>query len=304
MPIGGVQGPLREGRAWFFEGGRYGFMDAEAEVIVPAELEEASDFHEGRALAKRGGRYGFIAPDGRAVVPCRYRRASTFGGGRALVQEDDGSLWLIDPEGAVIAPCPTALDDWTGLWDEGRMRIRRAGRYGYLDGDGREAVPCRYADAHLRFWSGLAGVCRDGLWGFVDRDGREVIAPRYSWVEPFFEGVGTACVMRDGWYGRVDPDGRERVACTWASPVGRFCEGRARVDLGALVDPGRDGAGTLAAAQIGFVDEDGVVVIPCRYETATDFTAGVSWVTTPERRVRFAIDREGRELPTASDRRG
>lgn len=297
MPMGGLQGPLREGRAWFYEDGRYGFINEAAEVVVPAVLEESANFHEGRALAKRGGRYGFISPDGREAVPCRFLRASTFGDGRALVQRDDGSLWLIGPEGEVIAPCPTALDDWTGLWDEGRMRIRRAGRYGYLDGDGREAVPCRYTDAHPRFWSGLAGVCIDGRWGFIDRDGREVIPPRYAWVEPFFAGVGTAGVMREGRYGRVDPDGRERVACGWASPVGRYCEGRARVDLGALVDPGRDGVGTLAAAQLGFVDEGGVVVIPCRYETATDFADGLAWVTTPARRARFAIDRDGNERP-------
>jgi hypothetical protein len=199
----------------------------------------------------------------------------------------------------VIGPCVVAFDEAAGLWEEGRMRIRRDGRYGFLDLEGREAVPCRYPDAHERFWSGRAGVCREGRWGFVDRDGREVIPPTYRWVEGFYDHVGTAGVLGAEGYGRIDPDGRVRVPCAWASPVGRFREGRAQVDLGALVDPGRDGAGTLAWAQIGFVNDDGALVIPCRYESATDFADGVAWVTTPERPRRFAIDRDGRERPDA-----
>ena len=296
-PLGGVQGPLREGRAWFFEAGRYGFIDAQADVVVPPVLEEASNFHDGRALAKRDGLYGYVDLDGREAVPCRYRRATTFFGGRALVWDVVGRVSFIDGRGVEIAPCEVAFDDASGLWDEGRMRIRRDGRYGFLDLDGREAVPCRYSEAHERFWSGLAGVCRDGRWGFVDGEGREVIPPTYRWVEAFFDHVGTAGVLAAEGYGRIDPDGRVRVPCAWAAPVGRFREGRAHVDLGALVDPGRDGAGTLARAQIGFVNDDGALVIPCRYESATDFAGGVAWVTTPDRPVRFAIDRDGRAVP-------
>ena len=297
MPLGGVQGALREGRAWFFEGGRYGFIDERAEVVVPPVLEEASNFHDGRALAKRGGRYGFLDLDGREVVPCRYLRASTFSAGRALVWDEVGRVSFIDASGAEIAPCEVAFDDTTGHWKEGRMRIRRGGRYGFLDLDGREVVPCRYPEAHDRFWSGRAGVCRDGRWGFVDGEGREVIPPMYRWVEAFFDHVGTAGVLGAQGYGRIDPDGRERVRCEWASPVGRFREGRAQVDLGPIVDPGRDGAGMIARAQIGFVNDDGAVVIPCLYESATDFVDGVSWVTTPEPMRHFAIDRDGRERP-------
>lgn len=298
--MGGVQGPLCEGRAWFFEAGRYGFINAQADVVVPPVLEEASNFHDGRALAKRDGRYGYVDLDGREAVPCRYRRATIFFEGRALVWEQDGMPCFIDRDGALIAPCLVAFDDASGIWAEGLLRIRRAGLYGYLDLAGREAVPCRYPDAHDRFWCGRAGVFRDGGWGFVDRDGREVIAPGYRWVEPFFDEVGTASVLGQEGYGRIDPDGRARVPCAWASPVGRFRDGRAQVDLGALVDPGRDGAGTLAPAQIGFVDDDGALVIPCRYQSATDFAGGVAWVTTLDRPARFAIDRDGREVPDAT----
>jgi hypothetical protein len=73
MPLGGVQGPLREGRAWFFEAGRYGFINAQADVVVPPVLEEASNFHDGRALAKSSAAYctlavrrGDFAGDGRS----------------------------------------------------------------------------------------------------------------------------------------------------------------------------------------------------------------------------------------------
>lgn len=300
MPIGGLQGPLCEGRAWFFEGGRYGFMSADADVVVPPVLEEAANYHEGRALAKRGGRYGFIDLDGREVVPSRYRRATTFGGGRALVWDEDGRVLILDRDGAVVAPCPTPIDDASGVWSDGLQRVRRARRYGFVDTNGAEVVACVYDDAHVAFAHGCAGVCRDGRWGFVDRGGREVVACDYRWVEPFAEEDGTAGVMRGDAYGRVEPDGRERVPCLYASPVGRLREGRARVDLGPITDPGRDGDGVILRARVGFVDDAGAVVIPCRYESATEFADGVAWVTTPTRRARFAIDREGREVPGAA----
>ncbi|MFO0624606.1 MAG: WG repeat-containing protein [Polyangiales bacterium] len=296
--MGGLQGTLQEGRVWFYENGRYGFLNEEADVVVPPVLEEASNFYDGLCLAKRGGRYGFLDRDGHEVVPCRYRRATHFCGDRALVWEDDGQRSFINRRGERLAPCLVPFDDAWGLWHDGRMRIRRGALHGFLDLEGREAVPCRYPEAHERFASGRAGVRREGRWGFVDRDGNEVVPPQFDWVEPFYEGVGTAGVRAAGGYGRIDPDGRVCVRCAWVNPVGRFSEGRAQVDLGPIVDPGRDGEGTLVRAQIGFVDEGGALVIPCQYETATDFRDGVAWVTTPTQRARFAIDRAGRPQAT------
>lgn len=65
-----------EGYAWFEEGGKYGFLDANGNVAVPAVYDLVGDFSEGLAWAGKadgnGYRYGFINPAGTLVIPMNY----------------------------------------------------------------------------------------------------------------------------------------------------------------------------------------------------------------------------------------
>ena len=99
--FGVTNGPLYEGLAYYRDGDRFGFRDAEGRIAIPARFEEAANFHEGRALAKVGGLYGYIDAAGREVVPPSYVHASHFSAGRALVMLPDRRAFVIDREGAL-----------------------------------------------------------------------------------------------------------------------------------------------------------------------------------------------------------
>ena len=68
-------------------------------------------------------------------------------------------------------------------------------------------ITCRYEKVYY-FVRGLAAVCDDGKWGFVNKDGKEVIPCIYDYASPFGEG-DVAFVGKKDRYGLVDKKGND-----------------------------------------------------------------------------------------------
>lgn len=285
-------GPVCEGLAWYREGAKYGFVNENGDVVVPAQYDEGSDFHEGRALARRGSLCGFIDPTGAEVIPVQFHFASPFTSGRSLVKRVDGTCWLVDRDGAAIRRTACQFDDSTYCFFSGRARVKRAGAWGYVDLEGEEVVPCVYDRVADAFHRDRAAVCRGALWGYVDPQGREVIACQYGYVEPFTPD-GYACVRLASGAGIVDTNGREIVPCRYES-VGRVREARVVVDEGSIRDEDE------SYGRVGCLDVEGREILACRHERIEDFAGGRARVTVktgPGRIRTYFVDREGRELP-------
>ncbi len=260
------RGPVYEGLASSSEGGAHGWEDETGALVIARLYEEAADFHEGRALAKRGGRYGYVDRSGVEVIPPVHLAASPFSRGRALVLTEARDARILDRDGRVLVHVPGTLDFGTFYVAEERIRIARGGRVGFLDLDGRDAVPCVYDAADHGFASGRARVRRGDRWGFVDRDGLEVVPCRYVAAENFLPS-GHARVAREGGWGLIDLGGREVVPCRYLD-VGRVSEGRVRVSRGF------ERRGDVTFGRTGYVDLEGNEVVPCVYEDGTDFADG------------------------------
>lgn len=98
----------------------------------------------------------------------------------------------------------------------GLARIRRLGKYGFLDLRGHEAIPCVWDDA-FDFSEGLAAVREGGVtdgpggkWGYVRQDGSMFVRPMYDYVGSFSEGKA---VINIG--GRWDLDVRRHEGGVW-----------------------------------------------------------------------------------------
>lgn len=286
-----LQGPLREGRAWFREGLLHGFIDAEATVVVPPRYDYVDSFCEGRAWVRHGGRDGFIDLDGREVVPPRLLHALPFHAGRALVQGDDRVWRLIDREGRDLGPTPCQFVDHRYGYREDRLAVMRAGRWGFIDREGVEVVPCVY-EAVGPFACARAAVQDAGLWGYVDPAGRRAVHCQFVGAEAFLQGYGR--VIGPGGVGLVDPEGRMVVPCAWVDVSQRVGDGRVRVSQGSVRE-----ADEFYGCN-GYVDLTGRVVIACHFDHADDFEGGRARVTTraPGGALRsFFVDPDGRELP-------
>lgn len=204
-------------------------------------------------------------------------------------------------------PFMDELDADMDLFSRRLMAAREGQTWGFIDRNGKEAIPFRYQRVQP-FSEGLAAVQRDGRWGYVDKKGKEVIAPAYDDAEVFRNGIaivtvgekvgavnlkgrriiplafdelldfeeGVAAFARDGLYGFIDTEGKEVLAPRF-DDAWTFSEGRAVVE--------RDGG-------MGFIDRDGNLVIAPEFEEVESFHKGMSRVVREG--LTGIIDRNGR----------
>ena len=75
-------------------GDKYGFMDTNCHMVIPAQYAEAMQFSEGLAAVKIGGKWGYIDERGSLVIPPEFAGAWFFSDGLASVKLDERSpLW-------------------------------------------------------------------------------------------------------------------------------------------------------------------------------------------------------------------
>lgn len=147
-------------------------------------------------------------------------------------------------------------------------------KWGYVDKDGNEVVPCIYEEAEP-FSEGMARVGKGGKFGYIDTDGRRVVPCEYDYAYSFSEGLGK--VMIGNKYGLVDRNGKEVLPCEYHS-IYQFYEGFAiSVKTYSLGITDKDGK-ELFAYKFGFVDKLGDIVAPCRYDEAYPFSEGMAAV--------------------------
>jgi len=87
---------------------------------------------------------------------------------------------------------------------EGFRGMRKNGRYGFVDKDGKLRIANRY-DSIGEFHEGMAPVKLIGRWGFVDVNDRVAINPNYDNASTF--SGGTAIVSRNKKFGVIDKVG-------------------------------------------------------------------------------------------------
>ncbi|MBR6867300.1 MAG: WG repeat-containing protein [Prevotella sp.] len=89
--------------------GRYGFLDAEAKLVIPCRWGYVQPFAEGLAAVEdETGYYGFINRKGRVVIPCEWSRADWFSEGRAAVMDAEGEWGYINSLAELVIPCTWA----------------------------------------------------------------------------------------------------------------------------------------------------------------------------------------------------
>lgn len=216
-----------------FEGGRWGYCDAEGALAIPARFEWAGRFAGGVALAVEGGCYGAIDGRGAWVVAPEHD----------FIEISDGGLILAAGEEyvALFAPDGSALAEYAGEGVWGAL----AGE-GYVIGDGEalrvfdgagELTEELAPDAAVS--EGLSGqlVISEGMWG------EECV--RLSGTEAKYQNL----------YPLGMADGEPVYACMEVRAA------RYQNDLLHEVQVSVD----MESARYGLVDGAGEVLLPCGY---------------------------------------
>jgi hypothetical protein len=161
----------------------------------------------------------------------------------------DGSKWTINLNGQIIHREQPARETAEIVFPstEGYRGIKRNGKYGFIDDQGRLRIANRY-EGITPFHEGLAGVQIRGKWGFINKEDKIVIQPNYDQINAFDNGI--AKVIRNGKSGLITADGQILLDFRYDN-LDVLPDRRIRIESGTLR---------------GLADEHGNILLQPKYE--------------------------------------
>lgn len=110
---------------------------------------------------------------------------------------NDKKIGIIDDQGVILSEYSSKYEK-VFPFQEGRARIIKNGKFGFIDLRGNIRVAPQYLKVR-DFKEGLAAVMINGKWGFIDKDENIIVQPLYAEVTDFKNGI--ARVSNNGkWY--------------------------------------------------------------------------------------------------------
>ncbi len=200
---------FNEGMAAFTSlDGRNGFVNDKGEIVIQPKFNGVGNFTDGFAWARNfNDKLGFIDKKGEFVIQSKYdvvtpfdpiaKRATARIGKQTLILKEDGT--------EIITSVNITIKKFVG----GVALASEAGRWGYLDKDGKWLVSPKYENAY-DFSYGIGVVELGGFWGIVGADGKILLEPTYSKITEFKNGY--ANVKRGDKWGIINKEGKEVLA--------------------------------------------------------------------------------------------
>jgi hypothetical protein len=294
----------------YSEGNKFGFKDAEGNIVTPAVYDDAREFHEGYAAVNigaksrmvkthegsgwmppiygtiiLGGKWGFIDTNGKEIVPCQYTYVEDFCDGLAAVNiggkievnnsrlSARGGKWgFVNTNGNNSVPCKyTQVQDFSN--ELAAVSIK--GKWGFIDKNDLAIVPCSYDDVGI-FSDNRAWVKQKKLYAYIDETGNKITPLQYHDAKDFSDGL--ALVVLNEKYGFIDKNGNEAIPCQY-DYAESFSEGLAAVNTGgSWSDTGVNIGGrtyyAFGGGKWGFIDTKGNIAIPFQYNHAKSFKNG------------------------------
>lgn len=312
--------------------GKLGFINRVGELVISPQFDAitplGNQFSEDLAAVRKGGKCGYIDPSGKTILPFEYSECGSFHEGFAVVVRDRSGppdcldqRYLIDKKGNIVFGPST---DLFGRVSEGKISIDRggirtcsgpmgtyaSGKYGYLDGSGKEILTPKFRYASP-FIDGLATVQGDKYYGIINSEFQTILPFEYDHIGLFDEGL--AVVEKDSQWALVDKAGNFRIPFGKFAYIQYFSDGVTKACL-APVQPGKScdfvsidtegnilfslknlyindfSEGLAPARRIdrpeysGFINKKGEWIIPPKYKSAYSFRNGLALVSVYDRK--------------------
>ncbi len=243
-----------------------------------------------------GNRYGYIDKQGVLRIPAQFFSVMPFSEGRALVEYEPGKKLLIDQEGRIVFQDTSGY--LRGYFQCGLIRFdTKSGQSCFIDtlGHIRFCLSDSIEYAHTTFSDERLLVrYQDRRFAYLDTNGQVVFEIKRGFPAPFSEGLariqfsqrtcyvdvrgrrqfcvlgmgddfhsGLALVKQQERLYFVDKKGRSRLQKLPYDAVSPFSEGYARVDK---------------QGRAGFINTNGEEVLPLIYDQALPFSSGLAAV--------------------------
>jgi hypothetical protein len=157
--------PFFQGLAVVMSDKKYGYINNKGQEIISPKYDFAEDFSEGGDLVRVRikDKVGFINRLGQEVIPLKYRYVEKFYRGLAHARLIDGEQFYIDKQGNMVCEILDAYRD-------GMARVKLGKKIGYVDGQGRLAIPIDY-NYGTHFQDGVAEVKKGDKHFFINKKG-------------------------------------------------------------------------------------------------------------------------------------
>ncbi|MBE5822301.1 MAG: DUF3298 domain-containing protein [Clostridiales bacterium] len=262
---------------------KWGYIDKEGNEVIPFIYDYATSFNGKLAVVRNEGKYGVINKVGKEIVPLTYDEVlygddyymNLDNDKSFIIVKKDNKIGIINETGKIVVPCiydEFSYADYEGivydeyeereyLFFEGMAKVIKNGKYGYINRNGKEVIPCIYDYAYT-FSEGFARVCKDDKWVYIDKEGNEIIFDDYEYIYDFNNGM--ARFMKDDKFGFINAKGENIISINnLYDEVSDFNEGLAAVK--------KDN-------KWGYIDENGNEVISFIYDSAYTFSEGMAKV--------------------------
>ena len=133
---------------------------------------------------------GLINENGEEVLPLE--------SGRKIITSSDNIFYTEDNKTIICDSSLEQIGEFEGafeyVWDKDNFILNQDGKYGLVDGEGKEKIPFEYED--MMYLSKESGdkyeltyftAKKNGKWGILDKEGKEVIPFEY---DPVYSGMG------------------------------------------------------------------------------------------------------------------
>jgi DNA-binding transcriptional regulator/RsmH inhibitor MraZ len=249
-------------RFLFMRNGKFGYIDRNGKIAIPARYVKAEDFSEGLAAVSLDDKiYGYIDTNGKMTISPKFESVRQFKNGLAVIERKDNGnskYGYIDRTGKMLIPVryTAALE-----FNEDLAVVGIEGKYGYIDTRGKVVIPLEFSDA-WQFSEGLAAVGNgdpgDLKYGYLNPLGKVVIPFKFSAAYEFKNGLAQVRVKdKENNTHEVEIDRTGKVV-----PSSTFLDWRRprkpREFSNGLLPK-------IAGDRLGYEDKAGKLVIPTRY---------------------------------------
>lgn len=160
---------------------KFGFVNGEGEMVIPAQFESVGYFSNGLAWAKTADKkLGYIDKSGKWVIEPKFEAGKEFDVKSGLARVKQGDQWLyVNKKGEIVTISDT--ESW-GDFSEGLAEGKKGALRGFYNAKGEWVIKPQFEDVR-KFQNGYAAAKLNGKWGIIDKSGKWVVEPQFEAVK-------------------------------------------------------------------------------------------------------------------------
>lgn len=160
---------------------KFGFVNGEGELVIPAQFESVGYFSDGLAWAKTADKkLGYIDKNGKWVIEPKFEAGKEFDAESGLARVKQGDQWVyVNKEGKITTISDT--ESW-GDFSEGLAEGKKGALRGFYDHKGTWVIKPQFEDVR-KFQNGYAPAKLNGKWGIIDKSGKWVVEAKFDAIK-------------------------------------------------------------------------------------------------------------------------